>query len=306
MRIIIAVLSAIIISIIMPDKSKTRESIPAEQDQKPLFSFGIIADVQYCNCDPVETRFYRSSLSKLEEAVRSFKIDSPKFVVNLGDLIEKDFESYIPVFKILDTSGFKIYHLTGNHDYAVEARFKKRIPPLQSDKDGYYSFNYGKFRFVVLNGNEISTYATNNNSVIKEATDLITKLKNEGESNAIDWNGGISKKQLEWLTVQLNAAAQNNEFVFILCHFPVWPENEHNLLNYKEVLSILEKYSNIIAWFNGHNHLGNYGNFKLIHFVTLRGMVETEADNSYALVEVYRNKIWIKGSGREKSQILAY
>jgi hypothetical protein len=38
----------------------------------------------------------------------------------------------------------------------------------------------------------------------------------------------------------------------------------------------------------------------------MRGMVETEKTNSYSLVEVYKNKIWIKGSGREKSQILAY
>jgi hypothetical protein len=77
-------------------------------------------------------------------------------------------------------------------------------------------------------------------------------------------------------------------------------------LNYKEVLPVLEKHNNIIAWFNGHNHNGSYGNFNMIHFVTLRGMVETENNNSFALVEVYRNKIWIKGSGREKSQILAY
>jgi len=306
MRVLIAVLSAIIISFIMPLTLKIRESSLGEQDKKLLFSFGIIADAQYCDCDPVGTKYYRSSLSKLEEAVRSFRIDSPKFIVNLGDLIEKDLESFKPVFKILDTAGFKIYHLTGNHDYSVDARFKKRIPPLQSNNDGYYSFNYGKFRFIVLNGNEISTYSTKNKSAIKEATDLIVKLKNEGEINAIDWNGGMSKKQLEWLTGQLNISTQNKESVFILCHFPVWPENEHNLLNYKEVLSILEKYRNIIAWFNGHNHSGNYGNFNMIHFVTIKGMVETENNNSYALVEVYKNKIWIKGSGREKSQILAY
>jgi hypothetical protein len=35
-------------------------------------------------------------------------------------------------------------------------------------------------------------------------------------------------------------------------------------------------------------------------------MVDTGDSNSFALVEVYRNKIWIRGSGREKSQILAY
>jgi hypothetical protein len=44
----------------------------------------------------------------------------------------------------------------------------------------------------------------------------------------------------------------------------------------------------------------------MIHFVTFKGMVETDANNSFALVEVYKNKIWIRGYGREKSQILAY
>ena len=71
------------------------------------------------------------------------------------------------------------------------------------------------------------------------------------------------------------------------------------------MLNILEKYNNILAWFSGHNHSGNYGNFNLIHFVTFKGMVETETNSSYAEVEIYKNKIWIKGSGREKSQILA-
>lgn len=306
MRILIAFLYALIIPFIMPDNLRMRESSSREPEQKPLFSFGIIADAQYCDCDPVGTRYFRSSLSKLKEALSTFRIDSPRFVINLGDVIEKNYESYKPVFRIFDASVYKIHHATGNHDYEVEARLKKRIPPLQDNKNGYYSFNYDKFRFIILNGNEISTYASNNKTVIEEATNIISRLKDEGEKNAIDWNGGISMKQLEWLTGQLNAATQNDESVLIFCHSPVWPENEHNLLNYKEILAILGKYSNIIAWFNGHNHAGNYGNYNMIHFITMKGMVETEENNSYALVEVYKNKIWIKGRGREKSQILAY
>jgi manganese-dependent ADP-ribose/CDP-alcohol diphosphatase len=207
---------------------------------------------------------------------------------------------------ILDSSGFKIYHVLGNHDYSVEKRYKKRIPPLRSGKEGYYTFSYNGYRFIVLNGNEISTYATGNKRIIKQASGLIDGLKADGEINALDWNGAISRKQIEWLTEQLDKASQNNESVFLICHFPVWPVNEHNLLNYKEILSVLEKYDNIIAWFNGHNHMGNYGNFHMIHFVTLKGMVETPDNNSYCIVEVYRNKIWIRGAGREKSQILGY
>jgi len=105
---------------------------------------------------------------------------------------------------------------------------------------------------------------------------------------------------------QLDKSVEKNEKVIIFCHFPVFPENVHNLLNYNEVLSVLSGYQNVIAWFNGHNHTGNYGNFNKIHFITIKGMVETETSGSFALVEVYRNKIRIRGSGREKEQILAY
>jgi len=303
---IIAAIFAILIPITMPEKSSTAGTLSSNQDQKPLFSFAIITDVQYCDCDPVGTRFYRNSLVKLQEAVRSFRIDSPSFVINLGDMIEKDFVSYKPLFRVFDTAGIKIYQVSGNHDFSVEPRFKKRIPPLQSNKEGYYSFAYGKFRFIILNGNEVSTYYSTNKSIIKQAGDYITKLRSEGDVNGMDWNGGMSSRQILWLSNQLNTSSKNDEKVFIMCHFPVYPVNEHNLFNYKDLLTVLEGYNNIIAWFNGHNHAGNYGNFNMIHFVTMKGMVETEESNSFALVEVYKNKIWIKGSGREKSQILAY
>jgi len=306
MNLFFASFIATIILFNMPDKKDSGALQSINQSQKPQFSFGIIADVQYADYDPVGTRFYRSSLVKLREAVTSFKEASADFIINLGDMIERDYKSYKPVLDIIDSSGLKTYHVAGNHDYSVDPRFKIQLPVLPSSNEKYYSFVYEKFRFIFLNGNEISTYISNNKTVIKQADDYIATLKNKGEINAVDWNGGISSKQLAWLTNQLNEANGKNEKVFLICHFPVVPENAHNLLNYKEVLPILEKYQNIIAWFNGHNHAGNYGNFNMIHFVTFKGMVETNANNSFAIVEVYSNKIWIRGYGREKSQILAY
>ncbi len=276
------------------------------KEQEPVFSFGILADVQYCDCDPSGTRFYRSSLVKLTEALETFRVANADFVINLGDLIDRDYESYKPVLGMLDTSGLRIYHVLGNHDYSVEQRLKRKLPLLKNAKNGYYSFNYDNFRFIVLNGNEVSSYASTKKSVIRQANEMIDKLKAEGKENAVDWNGALSSKQLEWLDNELKSSTENKESVFILCHFPVWPENVHNLLNSDSVTGILKKYSNIIAWLNGHNHQGNYGNTNMTHFVTFKGIVETESTNSYAIVEVYRNKIWIKGSGREKSQILAY
>jgi len=302
MSTLITLIIASLMSLATPESAENN----AEQAQEPFFSFGIITDVQYCDCDPVTTRFYRNSLFKLTEAVNSFREDSVDFMINLGDLIEKDYNSYKSVLKIIESSGLKTYHITGNHDYSVENRYKKHLPLPMPSKNGYYSFVHKGFRFIFLNGNELSTYSSANKSEIRKARNYIAKLKEEGDVNAIDWNGGVSQAQLSWLDKQLDEANRENQKVFIMCHFPVYPENLHNLLNYRDVNAILGKYHNVITFFSGHNHAGNYGNFNMIHFVTLKGMVETEKTSSYSLLEVYHNKIWIKGSGRERGQILAY
>lgn len=302
MKLPVALILAFIMSIELPESPKSS----LEQSQKSFFSFGIVADVQYCNCDPEGTRFYRNSLSKLRNAVNSLRQDSIDFLVNLGDLIDRDYGSFKAVLNIIDSSGIKTYHCTGNHDYTVDDRYKRRLPVPMPSKVGYYSFVHKNFRFIFLNGNELSTYSSTNKSSIRQAQNYIAALKNEGNINAIDWNGGMSPAQIAWLDKQLDEATQKNQKAFIMCHFPVYPENMHNLLNYREINAVLEKYHNVITWFSGHNHAGNYGNFNMIHFVTIKGMVETENTGSFALVEVYHNKIWIKGSGRERGQILAY
>lgn len=306
MNLLIATLFATTIISVMSGKDELSDPRATNQSQLPLFSFGIVADVQYADYEPAGTRFYKESLNKLREAMRSFSDDKVDFVLNLGDIIDRDYVSYKPVLNIIDSSGLKTYHVTGNHDYSVEPRLKKRLPLEQPSKDGYYSFRHKGFRFIVLNGNEISTYSTTSKSTINAAEKMIIALKDSSELNGMEWNGGMSQKQIEWLDNQLNESSAENEKAFIVCHFPVVPENAHNLLNYKEVLKTLQKYHNVIAWINGHNHAGNYGNFNLTHFVTFKGMVETEDQNSYAMIDVYKNKIWIRGSGREKSLILAY
>ena len=71
-------------------------------------------------------------------------------------------------------------------------------------------------------------------------------------------------------------------------------------------MEILLKYHNIIAWFSGHNHEGNYSTINKVHFVTFKGMVETKKNNSFAIIEAYSDKISIRGYGRENSLILTF
>jgi len=296
-------LTAILFPHLFEDGIRNRNTSP-DNTGIPLFSFGLIADVQYCDCMQAGSRYYRESISKLQVAVKTFLQDSVSFIVNLGDLIDRDLESYTPVLQILNSSGLKIYHCTGNHDYAVGEGLKDKLPVLKPSGNSYYSFKVKKFRMIVLNGNEISTYASDNKDVISNASAYINKLKQEGAINAIDWNGGIGKKQFVWFEDQLKRAESSGEKVIVFCHFPIAPENIHNLLNYKEMLPIIEKNKCVIAWISGHNHAGNYENLKGVHFVTIKGMVETETINNFAIVDVYDDNLVLRGYGDQEERTL--
>ena len=94
MRLLFTSLAVLISYFFMPDKNSSADIQFHDQNKKPIFSFGLIADAQYSDNDHVGTRFYRLSSQKLKEAAESLKIDSVDFIINLGDIIDKDFESY--------------------------------------------------------------------------------------------------------------------------------------------------------------------------------------------------------------------
>lgn len=273
---------------------------PGKQDFRPIFSIGIVADVQYADIDPAGNRYYRLSKDRLREAYDTFKTNKVDFVLNLGDLIDGDLQSYQPVMDLIKSSGIRTSHVAGNHDYAVEPFWKKRLPVLLGHWEGYYSAAMEGFRFIYLNGNEISTHAYADTATIEKNRAYLDSLKAENKINAVDWNGGIGPKQMAFLKNELDIAKKKYEKVLIICHFPVFPENVHNLLNYEEVLELLAKYNNVIAWFNGHNHAGNYGKYGQMHCITFKGMVDTPSENSFAIVDLYDHKLVVRGFGREQ------
>lgn len=264
----------------------------------PIFTVGIFADAQYADEDPSINRFYRVSKSRLQEAYDTFKKENVDFVINLGDLIDKDYASFNPVLAIIDSSKLKTYHVLGNHDYSVADSLKRRVPGLLNNP--YQSLKSEGFRFIFLNGNEISTYSNSAPFMTDRIRVYLDTLRGQKKINAMDWNGGISAAQMFYLERELDYATRKHEKVIISCHFPVYPENVHNLLNYEEVLALLKRYDNVIAWFSGHNHAGNYGNIGPKQFITFRGMVESENESSFAVARIYDHRVVIKGYGREK------
>ena len=274
----------------------------AQTDYKPVFRFGLIADIQYCDCDPANNRYYRNSLPKLEECIDDLNSLGVEFSVNLGDLVDRDTDTNLDeIINRLDKLEKKCYNTTGNHDYDGVANneilFKKLDMPAE-----YYAFKYANWIFIMLNTNELASYSnvvgTNKE---KELSTLKESLKIENRRNSASYNGGISQKQIAWLKEQLEKAESKGNHVMILSHHPFYPDNGLSALNDREVLELLSQYSCVKAAIAGHHHSGAFGEYSGIPFITTQGMVETENKNAYGVVELYQDKIVILGKGRTQS-----
>jgi predicted phosphodiesterase len=269
--------------------------------ENPLFSFGAIADCQYCDADSKKRR-YRLSPEKLKKCVDHLNTMDLSFVVHLGDFIDRDWKSFdvvVPIYKQLKAPH---YHVLGNHDFDVADDKKLLVPERLGLKSRYYSFERGNWRFIAVDGNDVSLYAYPKGSKLDMASKAIYDAMAKKPPR---YNGAVGKMQLAWLQEQFDAARKAKQRVILFCHFPVFPKNGHNLWNDNEITRLLAANKDIIAWINGHNHAGNYGRKGGIHYLTLKGMVDTE-ETSYAVVDVYENKLEIRGFGRETSRSLNF
>ena len=276
--------------------------LPAQEPVK----LGVFADCQYCDCDPNTgmNRYYRNSLQKMEDCITEYNRDAEiRFVVGLGDLIDRDFASFDPVINILRKSKRRVYHVTGNHDLEVEKPMLEVVPRKLNMKHTYYTVRKENWQFIFLDGNEITT-KSNDPEIVAQANAWMKKLKDEGKRNGQTYNGGISETQLQWLEEQLKTAEKKNRNVVLFCHFPLLPEIAEVLWNAEEVIPLLEKYSCVKAWINGHYHAGNYAEQNGIHYINLKGMVDTEDQNAYSIITFSNASINIKGFGREESRTL--
>jgi hypothetical protein len=277
--------------------------------EKPVLSFGVIADVQYNDADPRWSRYFRESLEKLNKCVAQINLLKPDFTIQLGDLIEGSFGNYDVVLPVLEKLAKPRYHVLGNHDVDVAPANKDKVflklgLHRLGDGQGCYDFGHAGWRFIVLNGNDISLLAhAPETAQWKAAESLFIKLQRQGAQNAQVWNGALGREQMTWLRQTLARASAAGERTIVFCHYPVYPAGPHTLWNDLEVIHILEGYRTVVAYLNGHNHEGNYALKKGIHYLTFQGMVETK-QTAYALVEVYPNRLRVTGFGRERNRVL--
>jgi manganese-dependent ADP-ribose/CDP-alcohol diphosphatase len=269
--------------------------------EKALLKVGVIADIQYGDIETAGTRFYRNSLQKLESAVAQLNSEKVDFSVNLGDLTDRRPEDLDPVLSLLNGLSAPVRNTTGNHDYVGitdnAALYKKLGMP-----SAYYSFEHKDWVFVMLNTNEVAAYS----NVVgtdkeKELTVMLDRIQRSGRTNGKTWNGGISAKQMKWLSGVLKSAGKKKKNVLVFSHHPLYPAEGFTALNDKEILETLARYSCVRGVISGHHHVGALGTYKGITCITTEGMVETAGSNAFAVLEIYSDRFVLRGEGRSKT-----
>ncbi len=277
----------------------------SQANATPLFQFGVMADVQYADRENHGTRYYRSSLKKLTEAVDVFNKEKTDFIVHLGDFINDNYKSFDTLNSITDKLKMPLYHVIGNHDFAVDDKDKGKVLKALKLKKDYYSFEKNRWRFIVLNGNDISLIAhIEGSSKYNQGKEIFDKLLKEGAPDAKPWNGTLGDEQIKWMKKELSIAKKKKQQVILFCHFPLYPNGSaQTLWNSPEIRNIIEGYPNVKAYLNGHVHISQYFLKNGVNYVSFAGMVEKD-ENAFAVISVFKDHLEIRGYGKEVDRIL--
>ncbi|MFK7767076.1 MAG: metallophosphoesterase [Mariniblastus sp.] len=289
-------------------KSKTLNQKPAQQAKPkpvdlPPLTFCAAADCQYCDKPTRGKRVYRDGAKHLQACVEACnETKGLTYMVHLGDFIDADFESFGILNPITRELKIPLHHVLGNHDFEVADDKKANVAKTLGLDSRYYFFRYQNWRFLALDGNDISHHGWAKDT--PEFVNSKSVIKANGWDKKPNWNGAIGKSQLAWVEQQLVDATEANENVILYCHFPVWPKGEgHDLWNAEEVISLIEPHDCVKAYINGHNHNGNYAVKEGIHYLTLKGMVEN-AETTFTHIRLERDHIVVKGFGAETDRKL--
>lgn len=314
---------------------------PGHSVERPLFSFGVITDVQYADIPDGKSfagvpRYYRHSLEVLKRAVRSWNAAGDlSFGVHFGDIVDgfcPREDSLGAVQRVLNAfkefEGGPMYHMLGNHCLynlpRAELNALLGIPPTP-EGGSYYTFcPHPGFLFVVLDGYDVSMLGWPPDHPHARAAErlLAARNPNEDKNNPtglegparrfVKFGGGVGERQLAWLDGVLRAAAERGDRVLVGCHMPLEPATlpvgTCLLWNYPEVLEVLHRFDCVVACFAGHAHSGGYApDARAIHHRVLEAALECPpGTDAFGRVDVYPTRMCLSGEGRMRSTYMEF
>lgn len=271
----------------------------AQNVREERIRIGVFADIQYKDVSSSGNRHYRESLAKVHLMIQHLNQSDLDFLVDLGDRIDGDYESFTAIEAELNKRKDSIYFVPGNHDYAVDNPYKKEVTRKSGSRKGYHRLSKTHWDFIFLNGMAKSSLAHPPFTLRHLAANhYLSQLKRKQAPNAYDWNGGLGRKQTRWLEKQLNEARLSKKNLIIFCHQPLFPGNPHNLWEDQKILQLLSQYPGQIWWISGHDHRGGYQKLGQVHLLTLHGMVEGSS-YSYGIIEIEGSNLHFQGYGNQ-------
>jgi len=278
----------------------------AGADRPAPVRFGLLADPQYADADPdvAHGRFYRHSLAKLAQAIDELNRQPLDFVVTLGDLVDRQWSSYAAILSLYRRLRHPHLTVMGNHDADTLSRhLAGQQPPLGLPKH-YFHFTVANYRFIAIDGNDLSLYCNQGNGDDRQqAEHMLAELQARGAIQAQPWNGALGNTQLDWLERTLRDAVVRQQEIIVFGHYPLAPEDRHNLWNHQAVVTLLRRYR-ARAYFGGHQHAGGYQRLDGTDFITLKGLVDGADSTPFAVVELAADMLTLHGYGPQNSLAL--
>jgi hypothetical protein len=261
-------------------------ALAADDDTKPL-RVGLVTDLHHADKPAAGTRHYRETLGKLAEAAGRFAQEKPDFVVELGDLIDAAdaVETELGYLKTVNREFAAIakdrHYVLGNH--CVDMLTKEEFLGGVEQKKSYYSFDRGRFHFVVL--------------------DACFRSDGEpyGRKNSTWTDANIPTAELDWLKADLKSTDRKT---IVFAHQRLDVSNNHGVRNCPAVRTVLEESARVLAVFQGHSRQNDYREINGIHYTTLVAMVEgSGADNSgYSVMDLHLDgTMRLSGFRKQKS-----
>jgi predicted phosphodiesterase len=268
-----------------------------DKKSKVRVKFGIVTDSHYADSAPRENRYFRESISKIEECVELMNQKKVDFLIELGDFKDQDSSAdrkntilYLKTIEgVFQHFNGPRFHVLGNHDLDSISKqdFLKNVDNTGiSAYSTFYSFDLSGLHFIVLDANFKS-----------DGTDY--------RNGNFEWqDSNIPSAEIDWLKGDLNSTEKP---VILFNHQQIDCQGDFCVNNAEEVRQILENSAKTLAVFQGHNHNGHYSQIKGIHYYTLKAMVDGSGsqNSAYAIVTVYNNGlISITGYRKAKSKKL--
>ncbi|XP_054457520.1 manganese-dependent ADP-ribose/CDP-alcohol diphosphatase isoform X2 [Anoplopoma fimbria] len=281
--------------------------------ETPLFTFGVIADIQYADIDDgynyscTRRRYYRSSLQLLRNAQKSWSESAvqPEFILQLGDIIDGFNKGHDASDRALDTvlrefssSPVEVHHVWGNHEFYNFSRSALLCSKLNStlhterclseapSANELYAYQFSPFpgfTFVVLDAYDVSLLGREKSS--EQYSDAMGVIRRYNNNEDLNCPPG---------------------------HLPVHPCSTDEIClswNFDELLAIIQSHSSVVCFMAGHDHDGGYYQDKDtgVHHLTLAGVIETPPDsNAFGTVSVYKDRMVLEGNGRITDQVFLF